>query len=64
MAVSADRSSCTGHMRGLFRDAAAGSPVCITATLFDGLVLGRSARNHSMNYRSVTIHGTLRDHRA
>jgi len=29
----------------------------VTATLFDGLVLARSARNHSMNYRSVTIHG-------
>jgi nitroimidazol reductase NimA-like FMN-containing flavoprotein (pyridoxamine 5'-phosphate oxidase superfamily) len=42
---------------GLFRDARRGSPVCVTATLFDGLVLGRSARNHSMNYRSVTIHG-------
>ena len=42
---------------GMFRDAGRGSPVCITATLFDGLVLGRSARNHSMNYRSVTIHG-------
>jgi nitroimidazol reductase NimA-like FMN-containing flavoprotein (pyridoxamine 5'-phosphate oxidase superfamily) len=45
---------------GLFRDAADGSPVCVTATLFDGLVLGRSARNHSMNYRSVTIHGSAR----
>lgn len=42
---------------GLFRDAGTGSPVCITVTLLDGLVLGRSARNHSMNYRSVTIHG-------
>jgi hypothetical protein len=42
---------------GLFRDADSGSPVCVTATLLDGLVLGRSARNHSMNYRSVTIHG-------
>jgi uncharacterized protein len=42
---------------GLFRDAAAGSLVCVTATLLDGLVFGRSARNHSMNYRSVTIHG-------
>lgn len=42
---------------GLFRDAGAGSPVCITATLLDGLVLARSARNHSMNYRSVTVHG-------
>jgi uncharacterized protein len=42
---------------GLFRDTAGGSPVCITATLLDGLVLARSARNHSMNYRSATIHG-------
>jgi uncharacterized protein len=42
---------------GLFRDAAAGSLACVTATVLDGLVFGRSARNHSMNYRSVTIHG-------
>jgi hypothetical protein len=42
---------------GLFRDTTGGSPVCITATLLDGLVLARSARNHSMNYRSTTIHG-------
>ena len=42
---------------GLFRDMRRASPVCVTATLFDGLVLARSARNHSMNYRSVTIHG-------
>jgi len=42
---------------GLFRDARNGSCVCVTATIFDGLVLGRSARTHSMNYRSVTIHG-------
>jgi nitroimidazol reductase NimA-like FMN-containing flavoprotein (pyridoxamine 5'-phosphate oxidase superfamily) len=48
------------HVAGLFRDAVGGSPVCVTATLFDGLVLGRSARNHSMNYRSVTIHGSAR----
>jgi nitroimidazol reductase NimA-like FMN-containing flavoprotein (pyridoxamine 5'-phosphate oxidase superfamily) len=42
---------------GLFRDARRGSPVCVTATLYEGLVLARSARNHSMNYRSVTLHG-------
>jgi nitroimidazol reductase NimA-like FMN-containing flavoprotein (pyridoxamine 5'-phosphate oxidase superfamily) len=33
-------------------------PVCITVTLLDGLVLARSAFNHSMNYRSVVIVGT------
>jgi nitroimidazol reductase NimA-like FMN-containing flavoprotein (pyridoxamine 5'-phosphate oxidase superfamily) len=42
---------------GLFRDMRRASPVCVTATLLDGLVLARSARNHSVNYRSVTIHG-------
>jgi nitroimidazol reductase NimA-like FMN-containing flavoprotein (pyridoxamine 5'-phosphate oxidase superfamily) len=42
---------------GLFRDIRRASPVCVTATLFDGLVLARSARNHSVNYRSVTVHG-------
>lgn len=34
---------------------AGGAPVCITATLIDGLVLARSAFHHSMNYRSVTV---------
>jgi uncharacterized protein len=39
-------------------DARNGSfPVCVTVTLVDGLVLARSAFNHSINYRSVVIHG-------
>jgi uncharacterized protein len=42
---------------GLFRDMRRVSPVCVTATVLDGLVLARSARNHSVNYRSVTVHG-------
>ena len=46
---------------GLFRDTRRGSPVCVTATLFEGLVLSRSARYHSMNYRSVTVHGRPAD---
>lgn len=32
-------------------------PVCLTATLFDGLVLARSAFHHSANYRSVVVVG-------
>jgi nitroimidazol reductase NimA-like FMN-containing flavoprotein (pyridoxamine 5'-phosphate oxidase superfamily) len=32
-----------------------GAPACISITLLDGLVLGRSAMHHSMNYRSVVI---------
>jgi hypothetical protein len=32
--------------------------VCVTMTLFDGLVLARSAFHHSINYRSVVVIGT------
>jgi uncharacterized protein len=34
-----------------------GVPVCVTATLVDGLVLARSAFHHSVNYRSVVVFG-------
>lgn len=34
-----------------------GAEACVTVTLLDGLVLGRSAFKHSMNYRSVVAHG-------
>jgi nitroimidazol reductase NimA-like FMN-containing flavoprotein (pyridoxamine 5'-phosphate oxidase superfamily) len=37
-----------------------GVPVCLTVTLLDGLVLARSAFNHSMNYRSVVVLGEAR----
>jgi len=42
----------------MLRNLNQGVPVCITATLLDGLVLARSVFNHSMNYRSVVILGT------
>ncbi|MEU2427238.1 pyridoxamine 5'-phosphate oxidase family protein [Streptomyces sp. NPDC007851] len=35
-----------------------GLPVCVTVTHVDGLVLARSAFHHSVNYRSVVVHGT------
>jgi nitroimidazol reductase NimA-like FMN-containing flavoprotein (pyridoxamine 5'-phosphate oxidase superfamily) len=34
-----------------------GLEVCVTVTLVDGLVLARSAFHHSINYRSVVVHG-------
>jgi nitroimidazol reductase NimA-like FMN-containing flavoprotein (pyridoxamine 5'-phosphate oxidase superfamily) len=34
-----------------------GAPVCLTATLIDGLVLARSAFHHSVNYRSAVLLG-------
>lgn len=42
----------------LLRELAGGVPVCLTATLFDGLVLAKSVFNHSVNYRSVVVFGT------
>ncbi|HZQ28952.1 MAG TPA: pyridoxamine 5'-phosphate oxidase family protein [Acidimicrobiales bacterium] len=45
---------------GFVRDLNKGAPVCVTATLVDGLVLARSAMHHSLNYRSVVVHGQAR----
>lgn len=42
----------------MLRSVQEGIPVCITVTHVDGLVLARSAFNHSVNYRSVVILGT------
>ena len=41
----------------MMRNLADGIDVCVTVTLVDGLVLARSAFNHSVNYRSVVILG-------
>jgi uncharacterized protein len=38
---------------------AAGAPACVTVTAIDGLVLARSAYNHSANYRSAMLFGTF-----
>src|SRR5713101_4563739 len=37
-----------------------GIPACVAVTLVDGLVLSRSAFDHSMNYRSVVAFGRAR----
>ena len=47
-------SAASRMLRTLHR----GVPVCVTATLVDGLVLARSAFHHSVNYRSVVVFGT------
>ena len=46
-------SRLTRHLSG-------GTPVCVTVTLLDGLVMSRSAFHHSMNYRSVVVVGEAR----
>jgi uncharacterized protein len=43
---------------GLARDARGEDPeVCVTVSLVDGLVLARSGRSHSLNYRSAVVFG-------
>jgi nitroimidazol reductase NimA-like FMN-containing flavoprotein (pyridoxamine 5'-phosphate oxidase superfamily) len=37
--------------------AAEGTPLCVTVSLLDGLVLARSQFGHSINYRSVIVRG-------
>lgn len=37
---------------------ASGAPLCLTATLLDGLVFARTWFRHSMNYRSVVLYGS------
>ncbi|MFD3502726.1 pyridoxamine 5'-phosphate oxidase family protein [Streptomyces sp. NPDC058676] len=38
-----------------------GLPVCLTVTHVDALILARSAFHHSINYRSVVVHGIAHD---
>jgi nitroimidazol reductase NimA-like FMN-containing flavoprotein (pyridoxamine 5'-phosphate oxidase superfamily) len=40
--------------------AALGTPVCVTVTHLDGVVLARSAFHHSVNYRSAMVYGLAR----
>src|SRR6266404_7363162 len=44
----------------MLRELETGVAACVTVTLVDGLVLSRSAFDHSMNYRSVMVFGTAR----
>jgi uncharacterized protein len=46
--------------RRMLRELETGVAACVTVTLVDGLVLSRSAFDHSMNYRCVVAFGTSR----
>ena len=41
----------------LLKHVEAGHPICVEATIVDGLVLARSVFHHSVNYRSAVIFG-------
>jgi nitroimidazol reductase NimA-like FMN-containing flavoprotein (pyridoxamine 5'-phosphate oxidase superfamily) len=44
----------------MLRALAAGADACVSATIVDQLVLGRSVFSHSLNYRSAVIFGRAR----
>jgi nitroimidazol reductase NimA-like FMN-containing flavoprotein (pyridoxamine 5'-phosphate oxidase superfamily) len=41
-------------------EATPGTEICVVVTLVDGIVMARSAFNHSINYRSVVLYGRPR----
>jgi nitroimidazol reductase NimA-like FMN-containing flavoprotein (pyridoxamine 5'-phosphate oxidase superfamily) len=43
----------------MMKHLASGAPACVAITHLDGLVMARSAFSHSMNFRSVVIHGAF-----
>ena len=43
----------------MIRTLAAGAPACVTVTIVNGLVLARSAFEHSANYGSAIVFGTF-----
>ncbi|MCX4775528.1 pyridoxamine 5'-phosphate oxidase family protein [Streptomyces sp. NBC_01264] len=54
-----DRLILHGSAHGRFvKTVSSGAPVCVTATIIDGLILGRAASHHSAAYRSVMVFGT------
>lgn len=53
-----DRVYFHGSAASRMMETAEDSPICLTVTHLDGLVLARSAFHHSANYRSVVVFGT------
>ena len=49
-----------GSVAARWLRSSAGATVCVTVTELDGLVAGRSAFHHSMNYRSAVVIGQAR----
>ncbi len=50
--------SATGRA---LRRLVSGAPVCVEVTLLDGLVYSKSAKDHSLNYRSAVCFGRARE---
>jgi len=56
---SGDHVYWHGSRESRFLKSVLGQPACLTVTHVDGIVLARSAFNHSMNYRSVMLFGPV-----
>lgn len=54
---SDDRLFLHGHRKSRAMTSCDGEPVSLCVTLVDGIVVGRSIFESSMNYRSVVLHG-------
>jgi nitroimidazol reductase NimA-like FMN-containing flavoprotein (pyridoxamine 5'-phosphate oxidase superfamily) len=52
-----DQDSLYFHGSVASRSLTAGTPVCVTVTHVDGLVLARSVFEHGVNYRSAMVYG-------
>ncbi|MFJ7206639.1 pyridoxamine 5'-phosphate oxidase family protein [Streptomyces sp. NPDC098789] len=53
-----DRLLLHGSAHGRYIKAtSSGAPVCVTATIIDGVILGRASSHHSAAYRSVMVFG-------
>jgi nitroimidazol reductase NimA-like FMN-containing flavoprotein (pyridoxamine 5'-phosphate oxidase superfamily) len=59
-ARSGDTLYLHGSPASRMLQAAPAAEICVTVTLLDGVVMARSAFNHSMNYRSVMVFGRPR----
>ena len=59
-ARTADELYLHGSVANAMLRAAVGADVCVTVTIVDGLVIGRSAFHNSMNYRGVVVRGLAR----
>lgn len=55
-----DESRLYLHGSAASRSLSGDTPVCVTVTHVDGLVLARSVFEHGVNYRSAMLHGTAR----
>ncbi len=53
----ADHIYWHGSSASRMLEACDGAEVCVTVTIIDGMVMARSAFNHSCNYRSVMVFG-------